>query len=491
VIRRLTIGLAVVAALTAVSAAGAASGARARHAPSTPIRHLIVLMQENHTYDNYFGTYKRGDGLPRQTCMPRNLTNAGAGCVKPFAIRNRPVRDLGHTADVFRAQYNDGRMNGFVDAFRRLGVEGSLAMGHYDGQDIPFYWNLADRFVLFDRFFSSAAGGSTWNHMFAVTGTPGNPKVDAVPANGFGNLPLIFDRLQAAGVSWKFYVQNYDPRITYRSRVSTDRGSQIVWVPPLDYARYIDNRALFSHIVDLSQYYKDLNAGKLPEVSYIAPSGSSEHPPGSIQAGERFVRTLLNSLMSSTYWTHSAFIWSYDDWGGWYDHVKPPKVDKFGYGFRVPALLVSPYARAGFTDHTTLDFTSILKFIEQNWNLKPLAARDARANSIRGAFDFSRGPREPAIVAAVRGVKPPAAPQRSIVYPAYVVAFLLTALLIVMASRRSSGSWRRGPGPGGPDGPDGPTPPPPPPPPPRERFRPQPVPSGKPPLPEFPSRRNA
>ena len=127
----------------------------------------------------------------------------------------------------------------------------------------------------------------------------------------------------------------------------------------------------------------------------------------------------MSGLIESQYWKSSAFIWTYDDWGGWYDHVKPPRVDKLGYGFRVPALLVSPYARRGHIDHTTLDFTSVLKFIEDNWNLKPLASRDANANSIAGAFDFSQTPRSPAIVAAVRGVKPPPTPKRSIIYPAY------------------------------------------------------------------------
>ena len=121
-------------------------------------------------------------------------------------------------------------------------------MGHYDGQDLPYYWNLADRFVLFDRFFSSAAGGSTWNHLFAVTGTPGNPKVDAVPASGFGNLPMIFDRLQAAGVSWKFYVQNYHSHVTYRHQGRGNHIAQTIYVPVLNFPRFIDNsRLFFSH----------------------------------------------------------------------------------------------------------------------------------------------------------------------------------------------------------------------------------------------------
>jgi phospholipase C len=449
---RIAIALAALA-LCGVTAGGAGAASSGVHAPRTPIKHFIVLMQENHSYDNYFGTYPRGDGLPANVCMPKNLARRGAGCVRPYELRNKPVQDLGHNAAVFDAQFNGGRMNGFVSAFNTQGLNGELTMGHYDGNDIPFYWNIADEFVLFDRFFTSAAGGSVWNHMFWVSGTPGNPKTDEIPNGGFGNLPMIFDRLEQAGVSWKFYVQNYDPRITFRARVASDRGSQIVWVPPLDYSRYLDNPKLMSHIADMEQYYRDLNRGTLPEVVYMAPSGSSEHPPGSIQAGERFVRTIMNALIASKYWDSSAFTWTYDDWGGWYDHVKPPKVDKWGYGFRAPALLVSPYARRGYIDHTTLDFTSYLKFIEQNWNLRPLGPRDAKANSIIGAFDFSQTPRSPAIIPALRGVKPPATPKRSIVYPSYVLAFLLTAALILGAAYHS----RRGRGPDLPAPPGPPT----------------------------------
>ncbi len=435
-IRRLVVSAVCVAFSLAFVGAGSAAPASG-HEARTPIKHFLYLMQENHSYDNYFGTYSRGDGIPSGVCMPRDVQQKSAGCVKPFALHDKPIRDLGHNLDVFLAQYNNGLMNGFVSVFRQQGLSGDTAMGYYDGEDIPFYWNVADNYVLFDRFFTSAAGGSVWNHMYWVSGSPGNEKLDAIPEEGFGDLPMIFDRLEEAGVTWKFYVQNYDPRITFRNRLLTDRGSQIVWVPPLDYARYIDNPELFSHIVDMSEYYRDLNRGTLPEVAYMAPSGSSEHPPGSIQAGERFVRTIMNSLIASKYWKDSAFLWTYDDWGGWYDHVKPPKVDKFGYGFRAPALLVSPYARKGYIDHTTLDFTSALKFIEENWNLEPLAERDANANSIAGAFDFTQEARPPAFVPALRGVEPPVPPKRSIVYPAYAVAFVVTLLLVLAAALRS------------------------------------------------------
>ena len=154
-------------------------------------------------------------------------------------------------------------------------------------------------------------------------------------------------------------------------------------------------RHLSSHIVDLSQYFIDLQNGTLPAVSYIVPSGASEHPPSSLMSGQRFVKNIIQELMRSTSWDSSAFMLAYDDWGGWYDHVPPIPVDKYGYGPRVPALLISPYAKTGYIDHTVLDFTSMLKFIEQNWNIAPLAERDANANNLLSAFDFNQSPRLP------------------------------------------------------------------------------------------------
>jgi phospholipase C len=395
-------------------------------------------MQENHSYDNYFGTYPRGDGIPKGTCIPNNPLKGKKPCVKPFPLLHRAVVDLKHDRPTYRLQYDNGKMDGFVSAYyREEDTSNVLPMGYYTGKDLlPFYWNVADQYVLFDRYFTSAAAGSVENHMYWVTGVPGN-KYDVVPRQGWGNLPTIFDRLQAAGVSWKFYVQNYNPHITFRNGARGDRGAQVVWVPLLDYARFIDDPKLSSHIVDMSQYYKDLESGNLPSVSYLVPSGASEHPPGSIEAGERFVKTLIVGLMESSYWKSSAFMWSYDDWGGWFDHVRPPQVDSFGYGFRAPALLVSAYARKGYIDHTTLDFTSDLKFIEQNWNVEPLATRDRNAKTFMNAFDFNRPPRSPVIIPYVRGVKEPPQPRRVVIDVAYSFTLIFPSLLLLFAAVRT------------------------------------------------------
>jgi phospholipase C len=269
--------------------------------------------------------------------------------------------------------------------------------------------------------------------MFWVTGGPGNPEGDVIPKQGFDEQTTIFDRLEEKGISWRFYVQNYDPRITFRSKALGDHGSQVVWVPLLDYPRYIDNPELFKHIVPMDRFYDDVQRGTLPSVSYLVPSGSSEHPPGSIKAGETFVRTIIGALMRSKLWSSSAFHWTYDDWGGWYDHVRPPQVDRFGYGFRAPAVLVSAYARRGHVEHATMDFTSILKFIEENWGLKPLTARDRAATSLMRAFDFTKPPRQAVLLDRDRHVRPIPEPRRAAVYVGYSAATLLALLMIAVA----------------------------------------------------------
>jgi phospholipase C len=428
-----------VIALAAVAALGPAGGAEANHqqgpepAAKTPIRHFITLMQENHSFDNYFGRYPGADGIPRGVCMPVDPTARRGKCIKPFHIGNSAVEDLNHSERVARGQLRGGRMDGFISAqAQQRGRVQPLVMGHYDDRDLPFYWNVADNYVLFDRFFTSAGGGSVMNHMFWATAGPGNKNGDSIPKAGFDD-PTIFDRLEAKGVSWKFYVQNYDPGITFRSRSLGDRGSQVVWVPLLNYARFIDNPKLFAHIVPFEELLEDLRRGTLPSVAYVVPSGSSEHPPGSIKAGETFVRTLINGLMRSRYWKSSAFTWTYDDWGGWYDHVRPPQVDRYGYGFRAPALLVSAYAKPGHIEHSTMDFTSILKFIEQNWGLRPLTDRDRKARSLMPVFDFSRCPREAVFLTRERNVTRLPEPRRSAVYIAYSAAVGLALLVIASA----------------------------------------------------------
>jgi len=411
--------------------------------PQTPIHHVVVLMQQNHTFDNYFGTYPGADGFPGNLCVPIDPAQEGnSPCIEPFHIENHSVEDLDHSASTFFLQYNDGRMNGFVSALNAQNQDGTLSLGYYDGRDIPYYWNLADEYVLFDRFFSSAHGGSIWNRMYLVAGVPGSEE-NRIPDGGYGNISTIFDRLQEAGISWKYYVNQYDPSLTYKSLGETSfLDPQVQWVPLLSFDRFIDDPELSSKIVDLEQYFVDLREDNLPAVSFVLALGASEHPLTSLEAGQRFTKNLIQALMESSSWENSAFILTYDDWGGWYDHVPPPQVDSFGYGFRVPAILVSPYARKGHIDNTELDFTSLLKFIIDNWSLEPLGGRSLQVNSITSAFDFDNPPRSAIILPfdRISLEEPNRAPHRIVIYLIYGSITLLAGVLFIKVFRSDENS---------------------------------------------------
>lgn len=445
--RLLLLGLLGLGCLSAAVPSAGAAPAAAEPPTKTPIKHVITLLQQNHTFDNYFGTYPGANGIPADACMP--LSSAApdpATCVKPYHIGDNPIDDLNHSATTFRGQYNDGQMNGFIEALDGQAQNGTIAMGYYDERDIPFYWNLADEYVLFDRYFTSARAGSVWNRMFWVAGVPGS-EFNRIPEEGFQNIPTIFDRLQERGISWKFYINNYNPTVNYRNRPTAPLSPQVQWSPILAMDRFIDDPELASHIVDLDEYYTDLQNGTLPAVSYVLALGATEHPLTSLELGERTTRTMLQALMQSDAWPSSAFMISYDDWGGWYDHVVPPQVDEYGYGFRVPALLVSPYARRGFIDSTELDHTSVLRFIEDNWGVPALGRRDAQASTFTAAFDFAQTPRKPQFILAERATAAQrVTPRRDIIYGLYGAGLGAACLIIGFAAfgaglRRRAHGW--------------------------------------------------
>lgn len=468
---------AIISAVTLLPSSAQAASPRPEPKPATKIEHLLVLMQENHTFDNYFGTFPGADGIPSDACMPRALTLAtpspspsrssaptvkpkqtpvptpaqpslppATGCIKPYHIATRGTADPDHGKASALAAYNSGAMNGFVYAQRARARDENAPMGYWDGRDLPLYWNLAKDYVLADRFFSSAWGGSQTNHLFWVAGQAAGSH-GGIPKGGF-TATTIFDRLQAAGVSWKMYIQNYDPRITYRclqAKTCPKRpggggaAPQVVWAPLLAFPRFLDTPALYKNIVDLSQYYTDLKNGTLPAVSYIVPSSSSEHPPGNVTVGQNFGASLVTSVMRSSAWNSSLFVLTHDDWGGYYDHVVPRQLpDLDGYGFRVPAIFISPFVRRGTIDSTVYDYTSILRFIEDNWRVAPIAIRDKTANSIASRLDF-RGPPAPPIFPAQNYAAVESAPSSTrltlmSVYAA-VVALMLIGLLALPFSR--------------------------------------------------------
>jgi phospholipase C len=213
----------------------------------------------------------------------------------------------------------------------------------------------------------------------------------------------IFDRLDAAHVSWMVYVRQHDPTLTYKNlKGNGPFVPEVVRVPLLDMPSFVDNPARLARIVERNRLFADLGANNAPQVAYIFPGGDSERPPANVAEGQSRVKGIIDAIMRSSAWSSSAIVLTWSDWGGYYDHFVPPQVDRDGYGFRVPAIVMSPYSKRGYVDHTVADFTSILKMIERLHGLPPLTARDANAADLSSAFDLV-GPPRPAVLGPLRG----------------------------------------------------------------------------------------
>ena len=339
--------------------------------PTGQIDHVVFLIQENHSFDSYFGTYPGANGLPTNLKVP--TTPGGQPTVSPFHFISPLTHDLDHSWDAAHAAMDGGKMDGFISAEKSTDT-----MGYYDGSDIPNYWSYASHFELLDNFFSSLAGPSLPNHLYAVAGQSGGlvDNLTAPPDDGF-DFPEMAQELQQANISWKYYNGAADPH------------AFSLWNPLPGFQGFTSNQQLVSQLVYGSQFFQDLRNNTLPTVSWIVPNGQeSEHPPQDIQLGMWYVTDFVNALMKSPYWANTLLVITWDDYGGFYDHVSPPQVDAYGYGPRVPAILISPYTKAGTIDNTTYDFTSVLKFIEDRFKVNPLASRDSNANDIGSSLNL-------------------------------------------------------------------------------------------------------
>lgn len=351
---------------------GPAPASAAGDAPA--ISHILVLMQENHSFDNYFGTFPGADG------PPEGLTVEG---VAPFHFPSMFTADPGHSASTVSAAMNGGRMDRFVSAERTRDT-----MGYFDSRDIPNYWEYARRFTLADRFFSSFAGPTLPNHLFLVAGQSPNVSrnIPRPPGQGFGFTSLA-DELESAGISWKCYVGARNP-LSFGA------------MNPL--AGFASLRDLPDRFASIASLFHDLQSGSLPSVAWVFPSNEdSEHPPLDVRVGMWYVTAVANALMKSPYWSDSVMIVTWDEYGGFFDHVAPPVRNGVTLGPRVPALIISPWVRPGFVDHATYDFSSILRFVEERFGLPPLTAWDRDAASLGQAMD-SEPHAEPLIIAATR-----------------------------------------------------------------------------------------
>lgn len=376
------------------------------------IAHVVWISQENRSFDNYFGTYPGTDGIPPGTCLP--VLPGSRRCVKPFhmpdggvGVDGGPPCDLSHLWNAAHAAYDNGRMDGFVWA------EGSAyTMGYYDERDIPNYWAYARHYTLCDRFFSSLNGPSLPNHVYMVAAQSGGLIVNAGSIkeveedlddpDGF-SFASIIKLLTQSKVSWKYYVETGpvleaekgDPDLHW-----TKSAKQFtLWNPLPAFKQIRDTPNEMANQVPLTEYFSDLSHGTLPQVSIIIPSNQdSEHPPAAVRRGMWYVTTLVNALMNSPYWKDSLIFITWDDYGGFYDHVAPPAIDAFGYGPRVPALVISPYSKRGYISHSVYSFESILKFIEERFNLPHMTARDDRADDMADCFNFNQSPNPPLVI---------------------------------------------------------------------------------------------
>ena len=259
-------------------------------------------------------------------------------------------------------------------------------LGYYNSATIPNYWTYASKFTLLDNFFSALRGSSFPNHIYIVAAMSGGVATNANGETYTFHFPSIIELLGNAGITWKYYKGG---------RPKAEGG----WNPLPGFATYANDPTLPSHLVNTSQFYTDLSSGTLPQVCWLIPSGTnSEHPPNDIVTGMWYVTKLINAVMQSTYWNSCAIILTWDDYGGFYDHVAPVNIDEYGFGFRVPAIVISPYSISGAIVHTQYDLTSPLKLVETAFGLAPLTQRDGNSNTMLECFDFNQTPLPPLII---------------------------------------------------------------------------------------------
>ena len=393
--------------------AGAATNRRQQGRPGQPpnraaavgadqiplITNIVVVMMENHSYDNVLGMMKgRGDGFvlgkhgrptatnpwPDASATPPPVKNA---VLRAFPMPN-PCQEAHYpynTWDAYWTSYAGGKMNGFVRS-----QSGPVSMGYFEPSVMPFTNSLAATFPVCDRYFGSVGAQTYPNRRFLAAGTSLGLLTDTLPGDRPPN-GTVFEALMAHSISWKNY---------YSTLPSTLIWSYLAGVP-----------GIASHLSKVDEFFADAAAGTLPSFSLVDPDfdKQSEENPQDVQYGDQFLSQVVNAVMSSPQWSGTLLVWCYDESGGYFDHVPPPRAVKpdnvppatapgdypGGFtrlGFRVPAGIVSPYAKRNYVSHVVHDHTSVLKLIETKWNLPMLTYRDAAADNLLDSVDLTRPP---------------------------------------------------------------------------------------------------
>ncbi len=393
------------------SPGGSPSPSPTAAAAPNPIKHVIFIVKENRTYDNYFGRYPGGDGA--------TSGKTSDGRTVPLKVAPDSFKpDLGHAFFDGVESIDGGKMDGFDNVTNGSGLEGYQA---FTRQGMPNYWSYADHFVLGDRMFSSMYGPTFPEHLYTIGAQAhdvvGNKNElggvggycddsaehvyrfahltkkerkqvmndeDKVDLSGIGahwkaipacfQMRSIIDQLNNKGISWRFYEDSE------------------AWMNPLLAIKHLRYGPSWNRMRPPDAFLKDVKHNNLPRITWLHPPPAyKEHPGGgSVCYGENWTVQQMNALMKSKYWKSSAVFLTWDDFGGMYDHVVPPHIDYMGLGPRVPLLIISPWTKPGYIDNTTYEFSSVLKFMEKTFGLHSMTARDRRANDMFNAFDFNQ-----------------------------------------------------------------------------------------------------
>lgn len=369
---------------------------------ATPIKHIIIVVRENHSFDNLFGRFPRAIGTRYFRRDGKRSRMARTG------VR---VRDIGHDAKAALIGVDGGKMDHFYRLYHAIQNGIDIADSQYAGFQVPTYWAYAKRFALADRFFSTILGTSFPNHLVTIEGvgqgTTDNPVITGKDVLSWGcdatkrtyvvqtvagksrrtypcfNGTTIADEANAAGVSWSYYAP-------------TKGNFGYIW-STFDSIRHIRfSRQWGTNVRPYRQFLTDVKRNRLPALTWLTTDLKySDHPPANICFSQNWLAAYLNPVMDSSYWRSTAIIVTWDDFGGFFDHVRPPVVAGSMMGPRVPTIVISPYARPGLIDSRQYDFRSILRFVESTFNLPRLDAYDRNVNSIGGMLNFQQPPGPP------------------------------------------------------------------------------------------------
>jgi len=379
---------------------------------ATPIKHVVFVIKENRTFDNMFGLFPGADGVRVGVDQgePRPLTRA----------LDIILEDIRHCYECALQAWNEGAMDGFATISDAADL---YAYTQYMPEDLPNYWHWAEGFVLGDNFFASAHGPSFPNHLYTIAAQSGGSH-----ENPFQPLDLLRERHRETGLfkAWgcdsleeayvpvedrEGNVKNVPPCFDFLTEADLLMEAGIPWAyysatnmqngylwSAYDAIRHIreDEEIWQNHVFPVDDFIEHVESGLLPPVTWVTPRFElSEHPEYSFCHGENWTTEIVNALMESPMWKDTAIFITWDDYGGFYDHVAPPQVDGFGFGIRVPLLIISPYAKQGYVTSELGEFSSVLRFMEDNWGLAQLTHRDEDATPLLSAFDYAQQPREP------------------------------------------------------------------------------------------------